>query len=127
MLTVREVCHLTNHGVEGFVRFLFRMMKINLPVPDHMTLSKRSKDLKVKLPKKINQSLNIEMESTGLKIYSEGVWMIRMHGVSKRRTWSKLHVGANPENDEIQAVLLRENNRSDDQAVKELLGQIEQT
>src|SRR3989304_6067660 len=126
MLTVKEVFHLSNRGVAGFVRSLFRMMKINLPVPDHSTLSKRGKDLKVNLPKKTSQSLNIVMDSTGLKIYGEGVWKVRMHGVSKRRTWRKLHVGANPEDGEIQAALLTENNVSDDQAVKELLGQIEQ-
>ena len=127
MLTVKEVFHLTNRGVEGFVRSLFRMMKINLPVPDHSTLSKRGKGLKVKLPKKTNQSLNIVMDSTGLKIYGEGEWKVRMHGVSKRRTWRKLHIGANPEDGEIQAVLLTENKISDDQAVEKLLGQIEQT
>ena len=127
MLTVKEVFHLTNRGVEGFVRSLFRMLKISLPVADHSTLSKRGKDLKVKLPRKTNQSLNIVMDSTGLKIYGEGEWQVRMHGVSKRRTWRKLHVGANPEDGEIQAVLLTENNISDDQAVKELLEQIEQT
>ena len=127
MLTVKEVFHLTNRGVGGFVRSLFRMMKINLPVPDHSTLSKRGKGLKVKLPKKTNQSLNIVMDSTGLKIYGEGEWKVRMHGVSKRRTWRKLHIGANPEDGEIQAVLLTENKISDDQAVEKLLGQIEQT
>ena len=126
MLTVKEVFHLTNRGVEGFVRSLFRMMKINLSVPDHSTLSKRGKDLKVKLPKKTSQSLNIVMDSTGLKIYGEGEWKVRMHGVSKRRTWRKLHVGANPEDGEIQAVLLTENHVSDDQTVEELLAQIEQ-
>lgn len=127
MLTVKEVFHLANRGVEGFVRSLFEMLKINLPVPDHSTLSKRSKELKVKLPKKTSQSLNIVMDSTGLKIYGEGEWKVRMHGVSKRRTWRKLHVGVNPQDGEIQAVLLTKNNVSDDQAVKELLGQIEQT
>jgi hypothetical protein len=127
MLTVKEVFHLTNRGVEGFVRSLFEMMKINLPVPDHSTLSKRGKDLKVKLPKQTSQSLNIVMDSTGLKIYGEDEWKVRMHGVSKRRTWRKLYVGANPEDGEIQAVLLTENNVSDDQAVEKLLEQIEQT
>jgi hypothetical protein len=127
MLTVKEVFHLTNRGVEGFMRSLFRMLKINLPVPDHSTLSKRGKELQVKLPKKTSQSLNIVMDSTGLKIYGEGEWKVRMHGVSKRRTWRKLHVGANPEDGEIQAALLTENNVSDDQAVEKLLEQIEQT
>ena len=127
MLTVKEVFHLTNRGVEGFVRSLFQMRNINLPVPDHSTLSKRGKDLKVKLPKKTNQSLNIVLDSTGLKIYGEGEWKVRMHGVSRRRTWLKLHVGANPEDGEIQAVVLTKNSVSDDQAGQGLLDQIEQT
>jgi hypothetical protein len=126
MLTVKEVFHLTNRGVEGFVRSIFQMMRINLPVPDHTTLSKRGKDLKVNLPKKANQQLNIVMDSTGLKIYGEGEWKVRQHGVSKRRTWRKLHIGANPEDGEIQAVILTENSVSDDAAVAVLLKQIEQ-
>ena len=126
MLTVKEVFHLTNRGVEGFLRSLFQLMRIHLPVPDHSTLSKRGKDLKVKLPKKASQSLNIVMDTTGLKIYGEGEWKVRLHGVSKRRTWRKLHMGANPDDGEIQAVMLTENNVSDDAAVKVLLEQIEQ-
>jgi IS5 family transposase len=127
MLTIKEVFHLTNRGVEGFVRSLFQMMNIDLPVPDHSTLSRRGKTLKVKLPKKTSNSLNLVLDSTGLKIYGEGEWKVRKHGYSKRRTWRKLHLGADPENGEIQAVLLTENNISDDAVVKELLEQIEQT
>jgi hypothetical protein len=127
MLTIKEVFHLTNRGVEGFVRSVFQMMNIDLPVPDHSTLSKRGKTLNVKLPKKANGSLNLVLDSTGLKIYGEGEWKVRKHGYSKRRTWRKLHLGADPENGEIQAVLLTENNVSDDATVKELLEQIEQT
>ena len=127
MLTVKEVFHLTNRGVEGFMRSIFQLMKIDLPVPDHSTLSKRGKKLKLKLPKKTSQSLNIVMDSTGLKIYGEGEWKVRMQGVSKRRTWLKLHIGANPKDGEVQAVLLTKNNVSDDQAVEKLLDQIEPT
>jgi hypothetical protein len=126
MLTVKEIFHLPNRGVEGFMRSIFQLLNIALPVPDHSTLSKRGKGLPVNLPKKPAQSLNIVMDSTGLKIYGEGEWKVRMHGISKRRTWRKLHVGANPDNGEIQAVLLTENSISDDQAVAELLNQIEQ-
>jgi hypothetical protein len=126
ILTVKEVFHLTNRQSEGFMRSLFAMLKVALPVPDHSTLSKRGKTLKVNLPKKNNQSLNIVMDSTGLKIYGEGEWKVRQHGVSKRRTWRKLHVGANPDDGEIQAALLTENSVSDAEAVESLLAQIEQ-
>ena len=126
MLTIKEVYHLTNRGVEGFVRSLFQMMGIDLPVPDHSTLSKRGKTLKVKLAKKAHGSLNLVLDSTGLKVYGEGEWKVRKHGYSKRRTWRKLHLGADPENGEIQAVRLTENSVSDDATVKELLEQIEQ-
>ncbi|MCI0556019.1 MAG: IS5 family transposase, partial [Anaerolineae bacterium] len=66
------------------------------------------------------------MDSTGLKIYGEGEWKVRQHGISKRRTWRKLHLGANPDDGEIQAVILTENSLSDDQALEVLLDQTEQ-
>lgn len=125
MLTVKEVFHLTNRQTEGFMRSLFAMLKLALPVPDHSTLSRRGKKVNVNLPKKTSQSLNIVMDSTGLKIYGEGEWKVRQHGVSKRRTWRKLHLGVNPEDGEIQAVLLTDNRVSDDEAVGDLLAQIE--
>jgi len=127
MLIIKEVFHLTNRGVEGFVCSLFFMRNIHLPVPDHSTLSKRSKTLKVKVSKKSSGSLNIVLDSTGLKIYGEGEWKVRKHGYSKHRTWRKLHVGANPDNGEIQVVVLTENSISDDAVVKDMLEQIEQT
>jgi hypothetical protein len=113
--------------VEGFVRSLFEMLNIHLRVPDHSTLSKRGKTLRVRLPKKTNKSLNLVLDSTGLKIYGEGEWKVRKHGYSKHRTWRKLHVGANPDNGEIQVVVLTENSISDDAVVKQMLEQIEQT
>jgi len=127
MLTIKEVFHLTNRGVEGFVRSLFEMLNIHLRAPDHSTLSKRGKTLRVRLPKKTNKSLNLVLDSTGLKIYGEGEWKVRKHGYSKHRTWRKLHVGANPDNGEIQVVVLTENSISDDAVVKQMLEQIEQT
>ena len=45
MLTIKEVFHLTKRGVEGFVRSLFWMMKINLPVPSNSKLGKSRKNV----------------------------------------------------------------------------------
>jgi long-chain acyl-CoA synthetase len=76
-------------------------MSKDLPVPDHSTLSRRGKTLKVEIPRKVSGSLNLVLDSTGLKIYGEGEWKVRKHGYSKRRTWRKLHLGADPEDGEI--------------------------
>ncbi len=126
MLTVKEVFHLTNRAVEGFMRSLFELLHIPLPVPDHSTLSKRGKTLNVSLPKKARGRLHIVMDSTGLKIYGEGEWKVRMHGQSKRRTWRKLHIGVDPASGEIQAALLTANSVSDDEMAETLLQQITQ-
>jgi IS5 family transposase len=127
MLTIKEVFRQTHRGVEGFMRSVFQMMNLHLPVPDHSTLSKRGKRVKVRLPRKSGEGLNVVLDSTGLKIYGEGEWKVRKHGYSKHRTWRKLHLGANPENGEIRAVVLTENSVSDDAVVKDLVEQIEET
>lgn len=127
MWTIKEVFHLTNRSAEGFMRSVFAMLNIHLPVPDHSTLSKRAKSLKVSLPRKTKGRMNLVLDSTGLKIYGEGEWKVRKHGYSKHRTWRKLHLGANPANGEIQAVVLTENSISDDTVVKNMLAQIDQT
>jgi hypothetical protein len=127
MLTIKEVFHLSNRSAEGFMRSVFAILNLRLCVPDHSTLSKRGKSFTVKLPRKTNDSMNLVLDSTGLKIYGEGEWKVRKHGYSKHRTWRKLHVGANPDTGEIQVAVLTGNNTSDDAVVKEMLEQIEQT
>ena len=127
MLTLKEVFHLSNRSVEGFMRSVFAILNLQLCVPDHSTLSKRGKSFTVRLPRKTNESMNLVLDSTGLKIYGEGEWKVRKHGYSKHRTWRKLHVGANPDTSEIQVAVLTGNNTSDDAVVKEMLEQIEQT
>lgn len=127
MLTLKEVFHLTHREVEGFVRSLFELMEISLPVPDASTLSRRGKTLKVKMPQTRAGEINLVLDSTGLKIYGEGEWKVRKHGYSKRRTWRKLHLGGNPETGDIVAAVLTENSVSDDAVVQALLEQIEET
>jgi hypothetical protein len=52
MQSVKNVFHLSNRAAEGFMRSIFVMLGILLVVPDHTTLSRRGKGLKVALPKK---------------------------------------------------------------------------
>jgi len=59
-------------------------------------------------------------------VYGEGEWKVRTHGKSKRRTWRKLHIGADPESGEIEAAALTENSVDDAKMAEPLLNQIDQ-
>jgi hypothetical protein len=48
-------------------------------------------------------------DSTGLKIYSEGDWKARPHGVGKRRTWRKLPIAVDAQSQEVVAIELTTN------------------
>lgn len=68
-------------------------MGIDLPVPEHSTVSRRKGKLEVVLPVMPKQGkVHVVVDSTGVKVYGEGEWKTRQHGVSKRRTWRKLHL-----------------------------------
>jgi len=125
-LTLKEVFHLPNRGTEGFLRSIFRMMQIELCVPDHTTLSRRSKGLKVQLSKGKREKLDLVVDSTGLKVYGEGEWKMRKHGKSKRRTWRKLHLSVDPHSGEIETMLLSGAGMTDGEAAVVMLQDIEQ-
>ena len=125
MLMLKEIFHLTNRGVEGFVRSLFGLMRINLPVPDHTTLSTRGKHLEIELPRQAQGRITIVMDSSGLKIYGEGEWKVRKHGWGKHRTWCKLHLMVEPSSGEIQAVDLTGADGHDSKSVQRMFVQLE--
>lgn len=70
-------------------------------------------------------SVDVVVDSTGLKVFGEGEWKTRKHGVGKRRTWRKLHLGVNPTTQEIEAEVLTENSGHDADQVDDLLEQID--
>ena len=89
-------------------------MKLDLKIPSYTQVSRRSKELGehlAVLSKK--QITDIVIDSTGLKVYGEGEWKVRQHGVSKRRTWRKLHLGVCPETHTIIMESLTTNAVSD--------------
>ncbi len=123
--TVKEVFHLSHRATEGFVRSLFEVLHLTLKVPDHTTLSRRGRTLKVHLPKRARGALQLVLESSGLKVYGEGEWKVRQQGWSKRRTWRKFHVGIDPDSGEVQAAMFSDAGVTDAEMVAPLLAQVE--
>ncbi len=126
MGTIQSVFHLPGRQAQGFLESLFTVMGIELEVPDHSTLSRRLGKLSVELPVvPTDQAVHVVVDSTGVKVYGEGEWKVRTHGVGKRRTWRKLHLGVNEATGEILAAVVSTNNLSDAEALPDILSVID--
>lgn len=127
MATVQSLFNLPGRQTEGFLESLFALMGIDLPVPDHSTLSRRIGKVVVEMPVAPSEgAIHVVVDSTGVKVYGEGEWKVRQHGVDKRRTWRKLHVGVNEATGEILAAVASTNNVSDDDAFADVIDGIDE-
>jgi hypothetical protein len=100
-------------------------MRVDLPVPDYTTLSRRAATVRIALPKRAEGPIHPVLDSTGLKVYGEGEWKVRRHGYSRRRTWLKLHLAVDPQAHEIQAAMATGPGVTDAETVPALLEQVE--
>ncbi|OYR24989.1 IS5 family transposase [Brucella grignonensis] len=113
VLTLGALCRFPLRQTEGFVRSLMELMKVDLVVPDHTTLARRRRTVEVcdyRWPRKV--SVDIVIDSTGLKFYGAGEWARAKHGET-RRSWRKLHLSVNPDDNEIIAHELTDDDTSD--------------
>ena len=114
ILTIGYLFGLSLRSTQGFLEGLISIMRLDLPVPHFTRLCRRSKSLKVNYRVKRHRgSIDLLIDSTGLKIYGEGEWKTRVHGKSKRRGWKKVHLAVNPKNFQIVSMELTESNKVD--------------
>ncbi len=82
MATVQAIYTLAGRQAQGFMKSIFE--KISLPVPYHSTLSRRRKSLNIALPiRDWSKPRHLVVDSTGVKVYGEGEWKVRQHGISR--------------------------------------------
>jgi hypothetical protein len=125
VLMLRLVFHLALRQAEGFAASIFRLLGQELRVPDHTTLSRRSRGFAGRRPKVIPHGpLHLVIDSTGLKLFGQGEWDEEKHGRAPR-SWRKLHLAVETDTGEIVACMLTDNAANDAGQVPALLGQIE--
>jgi len=127
ILCLKAVYSLGFRAAEGFVKSLFLLQGVDLKVPDYSSLCKRQKHLKITLPKnrRPGEGLHLVIDTTGLKVFGEGEWKVRQHGVVKKRLWRKLHLAINSQTQMIEAVELTELGVQDSEGFSRLLNHIE--
>lgn len=91
---MRLVFGLRLRQTEGFLSSLFELMGLDLSAPDHTTLSRRGKQLDVKLRRLPTRgAIHLIVDSSGLSIVGEGEWAAAKLGRRGKRGWKKLHIG----------------------------------
>jgi len=124
-LRLREVYRLPLRATEGLLRSLVALLGADVAVPCYSTLCRRQTGLAVELFTPTAEPLHLVIDGTGLKVFGE--WKARQHGVSKRRTWRKVHLAVDQKTGQVQAAATTTNSISDGQVLPLLLEQITQS
>src|SRR5215204_1114654 len=125
-LTLRAVFRLALRQTEGLIGSIIGLLGLDLPVPDHTTLSRRAATLEVPRPRSGStaEPVHLLVDSTGLKLCGPGEWLIEKHGTKTRRSWRKLHLGRDADTGQIVAATLTPHDVDDGSQVGPLLDQV---
>ena len=126
-LTLRAVFRLALRQTEGLIGSILQLLDLDLPVPDHSTLSRRAETLEV--PRATVGlgcgPVHLLVDSTGLRLCGPGEWLIEKHGTKRRRAWRVLHLATDADTGRIVASVLTDKDADDGSQVGPLLDQIE--
>jgi len=125
-LTLKAVFHMALRQTEGLISSVVSLLGLALAVPDHSTLSRRAKTLQVPRPqpRRDSESMHLLVDSTGLRLYGVGEWLVEKHGTKTRRSWRKLHIGLDADTGQIVAAALTAKEVDDGAEVGSLLDQV---
>ena len=121
-LTIRMVCHLPLRQTEGFLRSLAQVLEVEIPVPDHTTLSRRLKKLGEIQFRRLatDRPIHLLIDSTGLRVH-----VGHLRKPPKNRAWRKLHLAVDASTGEIVTSHLTGRRTPDCARVPALFEQIE--
>src|SRR3954462_131479 len=138
-LTFKAVFRLAYRQTEGLIGSVIGLLGLDLAVPDHTTLCRRAEALEGPRPKPRGAGagdgaggdaegntgpMHLLVDSTGLKLYGAGAWLVEKHGTKRRRSWRKLHLGVDAETGRIVAATLTDRDEDDAAQVGPLLDQV---
>ncbi len=121
-LTIRMVFHLPLRQTEGFLRSVAHLLDVDLPIPDHTTLSRRLKKLgDIRCRRLVtDRPIHLLIDSTGLRIH-----VGHLRNPPRNRAWRKLHLAVDADTGEILASELTSRRTHDATQVPALLEQID--
>ena len=120
-LTLRAVFRLALRQTEGLAGSILHLLGLDLAVPDHSTLSRRTETLEMAWPKAGSEPVHLLVDSTGLRPCGAGEWLTEKHGTKRRRAWKMLHPATDADTGHIVASVLTSRDTDDSSQVGPLL------
>ncbi|HZH46690.1 MAG TPA: IS5 family transposase [Roseococcus sp.] len=124
-LTPRAVFRLALRQTEGLIGSILRLLGLDLPVPDHSTLSRRAETLEAPRPRRGPDPVHLLVDGTGLRLCGPGEWLEEKHGTKRRRAWRMLHLATDADTGHIVASMLTDRDADDGSQVGPLLDRID--
>ena len=124
-LTLRAVFRLALRQTEGLIGSILGLLGLDLPVPDHSTLSRRAETLEVPRPRRGPEPVHLLVDSTGLRLRGPGEWLEEKHGTKRRRAWRVLHLATDADTGRIVASALTGKDADDGSQVGPLLDRVD--
>ncbi len=124
-LTLRAVFRLAPRQTEGLIGSILALLGLDLAVPDHSTLSRRSETQEAPRPRRGREPVHLLVDSTGLWLCGPGGWLEEEHGTKRRRTWKKLHLATDADTGRIVASALTGKEADDRSRVGPLLDRVD--
>jgi len=122
-LIVRSVYGLALRQTEGFLRSVVRLLQLDIEIPDHSTLSRRSSTLRSRSRQPLISGgpVHIIIDSTALKAHRG---LTTPADRRNRRTWRKLHLVVDATTAEILTSKITTHCTRDSTPVRDLLAPI---
>ncbi len=125
MLMAKMHYHLPYRALEGFMQFLGSLKRQFPKTPTYSLVCKRAASLKKCLPRlSSRRPSTVLIDASGVKVYGEGEWKVKIHGPGRPRKWVKIHIVVDAKSQEIVAVATTGSSTHDSQMTKHLLDNV---
>lgn len=132
LLMLKDYFHMGFRETVGLARSLFSVLHLDLPVPDHTTLSRRRRRLPAAVPVQplspATQPVHLVIDSTGVQLVGEGSW--RQHwcgghpGLAWMRHYLRVHFAVDEATGELRALGVSTMSVTDGEMLPALLAEV---
>ncbi len=126
LMMVKIHFRLTYRALEGFMKSLIALNEWACTIPSYSLICKRSAFIKETLPP-LGKCLSqvVLVDASGVKVFGEGEWKVKIHGKSKRRKWVKIHIAIDAKTQEIVAESTTSSSIKDGKVIQKLLKEVQ--